>query len=105
MEQQTNTDEFHDSESEDIYDLYNACNGVLHNGLLDIRKLEEYTPKESQALNFSRLREIWAHTASGCSKCDDIVRALNRIRGVLKESAEGSRGEPDYADPTFAESS
>src|ERR1044072_6441403 len=33
--------EFHDSESEDIYDLYNACNGVMFDGFLDVRRLDE----------------------------------------------------------------
>jgi hypothetical protein len=79
------TDQFHNSESEDIYDLYNACNGVVRNGFLDIRKLDELSPEELEVLNLARLREIWAHTTYGCIKCAEIVRTLNTVRGRLRE--------------------
>ena len=78
-------DSFHDSESEDIYDLYNACNGIVRNGLLDIRELDKLSQTESEALNVPRLREIWEHTTSGCCTCKDIVSALNLIRGTLAD--------------------
>jgi hypothetical protein len=81
-------DPYHDSESEDIFDLYNACNGVLRNGLLDKRKLDELSLEERKVLNVARLRAIWAHTAAGCAKCEAIIRTLNRVRGVLSEDAE-----------------
>ena len=77
--------DFHDSEIGDIYDLYNACNGVLRDGLLDISKLEEYGPDDYEVLNVPRLREVWEHTVSGCSRCEDIVMALSRLRGAIKE--------------------
>lgn len=83
LKQQPYANEFHDSEAEDIYDLYNACNGVLHNGLLDISQLEKYSPDESAALNVAKLREIWEHAASGCPECESIIGALSRIRGAI----------------------
>jgi hypothetical protein len=89
MERDEGTDEFHDSES-DVYDLYNACNGVVRDGLLDIRKLDEFTPEEAIALNVPRLREIWKHTASGCTECQRIITTLNTIRETLKEEISES---------------
>ncbi len=86
MDKDKGADEFHDSESEDVvYDLYNACNGVLRDGLLDISKLDEFTPEESKALNVPRLKEIWKHTASGCLECQKIIATLNAIRETLRE--------------------
>ncbi len=84
MKAEPNTDEFHDSDAGDIYDLYNACNGVLHDGLLDIRKLEEYSPKDAEELNVTRLREVWTHAASGCAECKDAVSALSSLREAAK---------------------
>jgi len=43
-------EEFHDSELGDIYDLFNACNGEMVNGLLDVSKLDEYSPEDAEAL-------------------------------------------------------
>jgi hypothetical protein len=82
------TDQFHKSESEDIYDLYNACNGAIRGGLLDISKLDELTPEELEALNVDRLRDIWLHTASGCSKCETIIATLNMVRGLAVDEGE-----------------
>jgi hypothetical protein len=82
--QETRNDAFHDSESEDIYDLYNACDGIVRDGLLDIRELDGLSQEESEALNVARLREIWDHTASGCSTCKNIVETLNSVRGSLR---------------------
>lgn len=90
MSQDCTDDEFHDSESEDIFDLYNACNGILRNDLLDIRKLDELSPEELEAFNVPRLREIWSHTASGCTHCASIVQALNKIRGSLNKTEHPS---------------
>lgn len=91
-------DPFHDSEV-DIYDLYNAVNGVVLNGLLDINQLDEYTPAEAEELNVPRLREIWHHTASGCPRCASIISTLNSIRGSLsaddEESLDGQTRELD----------
>ena len=78
------SDDFHDNELGDIYDLYNACNGVLHNGLLDIRELDQYGPDDYEILNVPRLREVWEHSATGCSKCKDVVTALNNLREAMK---------------------
>jgi hypothetical protein len=87
-------DPFHDSETVDIYDLYNACNGVvLSNGLLDISKLDEFSPEESEALDVPRLREIWHHTKSRCSQCERIISTLNMVRGTLRAGAKDSSGE------------
>ena len=76
-------DDFHDSENGDIYDLFNACNGVLRDGLLDIKTLEQYGPDDYEILNVPRLREVWEHSAT-CSKCKDIVTALSRMREAMK---------------------
>lgn len=73
------TAEFHDSEAGDIYALYNACDGAIVDGLLDVRKLEEYSPEDAQALNVTRLREVWEH-ASVCPVCEGIIHALSRLR-------------------------
>jgi hypothetical protein len=78
-------DPYHDSDREDVYDLYNACNGVLLGGLLDIRKLDELSKEELEALDVARLREIWDHTASGCSRCESIISTLNRARRTLRD--------------------
>jgi len=80
-------EEFHDSELGDIYDLYNACNGAMVNGLLDVSKLDEYSPEDAEALNVPRLREVWQHMASGCSECRSIVHGLSRLRESLAAAA------------------
>lgn len=81
----TGTEQFHDSDV-DIYDLFNACNGVVQSdGLLDIGQLDEYTDEEAAALNVKRLREVWAHTATGCAYCARVVRILRGVRGTLRE--------------------
>lgn len=78
--------QFHDSESEDIYDLYNACNGaVREDGFLDVGKLDELSPEEREVLNVKRLRDIWRHTFSGCPTCAGIIRTLNSIRQIMGE--------------------
>ena len=74
------TAECHDSEAGDIYALYNACDGVMVNGLLDVRKLDEYSPEDAEALNVPRLRQVYEHTRSGCAECERIVRALGQLR-------------------------
>ena len=84
MERELSTAEFHDSDGGDIYALYNAVDGVMVDGLLDVRKLEEYSAEDAEALNVPRLREVWAHTASGCSVCEGIIHALSRLRKSLK---------------------
>lgn len=74
------TAECHDSEAGDIYALFNACDGVIVDGLLDVRKLDEYNVGDAEALNVARLRQVWEHTRSGCSECESIVRALTQLR-------------------------
>ena len=76
--------QYHDSDLGDIYDLYNACNGVMRGGLLDVCKLEELTAQEREVLDVERLREVWEHTATGCPRCAQIVRTLNSARGLLR---------------------
>lgn len=88
VDQEKDADPFHDSESEDIYDLYNACNGIVLDGLLDKGQLDEYSPDDAEALNVPRLREIWDHTALRCLRCAEIVRTLNEIRETLRDEAE-----------------
>lgn len=88
MAKQTENNQFHNSEGGDIFDLYNACDGQLRNGLLDIRQLDEFSQEERAELNVSRLREIWSHTASGCSQCQEIVQNLNSVRGILSLEVE-----------------
>lgn len=92
--------QFHDSDSaEDVYDLYNACNGIVINGLLDISKLDELSPEEAEVLNLRRLREVWAHTASGCARCQVIIKTLNLVRGKLREgAAESTEEQPERVD-------
>ncbi len=103
-EEETDNDSFHDSEDEDIYDLYNACNGIVReNGLLDIRELDELSQEDAEALNVARLNEIWAHTAAGCPTCDGIVRMLNSVRGALKANVEDEE-KIDALDPNLIDS-
>jgi len=68
-----------------VYDLYNACNGVLHEGVLDIRKLDEISEEEREILDVSRLKKVWVHVAGGCAKCARIIYTLNFARQVLRE--------------------
>jgi hypothetical protein len=75
-------DWFHDSES-DIFTLFNACDGAMHDGFLDIRKLDELSKEEREVLDCDRLREVWQHTTSGCKTCAGIVRTLNSVRGMF----------------------
>jgi hypothetical protein len=79
--------QYHDSELGDIYDLYNACNGIMSGELLDVRKLEELSAKEREVLDVERLREVWEHTSTGCSTCAAIIRTLNIARGRLRGEA------------------
>jgi hypothetical protein len=83
-------EEFHDSESsEDIFDLFNATNGILRqDGLLDISQLDVYDEREAEELNVPRLREIWRHTATGCTRCAEIVSMLGAIRVSLREEED-----------------
>ncbi|MDQ5839363.1 MAG: hypothetical protein M3379_21515 [Acidobacteriota bacterium] len=100
MDQERGLDHFHDSELGDVYDLYNACNGALRDGLLDVRKLDELTPGERAVLDVARLREVWAHTSTGCGTCQIIIQTLNAARGTMRSHADGSpRSEPRPAPP------
>lgn len=83
------TDSFHNNdESEDIYDLYNAVNGIVRDGLLDINELSKLSQQESAALNVPKLKEIWQHTASGCARCANIIEILNLARQTLAQELE-----------------
>src|SRR5436853_194184 len=104
-EEEIRNHSFHDSESEDIYDLYNACNGLVRDdGLLDVRELDEFSQEEAEALNVVRLKEIWAHTASGCPACQEIVQILNSVRGTLGAEAEGRIGQIEGMDANVIDS-
>lgn len=86
--------QFHNSESEDIYTLYNACDGAVRDdGFLDITKLNDLSKEELEILNLKRLQEIWRHTISGCPTCKGIVRRLNTVRGMLGEEELESLGD------------
>jgi hypothetical protein len=89
---ETLIEQFHDSESEDIYDLYNACDGAVRDGFLDIRKLDELSTEELDVLNLERLWEIWRHTTSGCPTCLGIVSTLNSVRGALSDDDQFDLG-------------
>jgi hypothetical protein len=92
---ENDTAHFHDSESGDIYDLFNACNGIVREGLLDVEQLNNYTPAEAEELNISRLREIWEHTKTGCLHCRDIVKALRMLRRTVSNVADDIRSHDD----------
>jgi len=103
--EETCNNSFHDSESEDIYDLYNACNGIVRDdGLLDIRELDALSQEEAEALNVVRLKEIWAHTSTGCSTCQEIVQILNSVRGTLRADTEDSFGQIKGVDTNVIDS-
>ncbi len=87
MRREETTEQFHNSELGDVYDLYNACNGAMAGDLLDVRKLDELSMEERKVLNVPRLREVWAHTASGCPKCKQIVTTLNISRAAMRATA------------------
>jgi hypothetical protein len=87
--------QFHDSDSEeDVYDLFNACNGILVDGFLDGNMLDELSLEEKEALNVPRLRKIWDHTRTGCPHCAAIVETLTLIRGTLRERGAESDERP-----------
>lgn len=96
MAQEKDHDPFHDSEL-DVFDLFNACDGRMKKGLLDIGVLDQFSEEDAAALNVVRLKEIWTHTATGCPKCAYIIRTLNIIRGTLKEDTEELRQEQGIA--------
>ena len=89
MERVQETEQFHNSES-DIFDLFNACDGVLDaNGLLDVERLNRYSPDQAEELNVPRLRVIWEHTATGCARCAEIIESLQSLRKALREYSAG----------------
>ena len=92
--------QFHDSDSdEDVYDLFNACNGIMADGFLDVTRLDELSPEEKEVLNVPRLREIWAHTRTGCGHCATVIRTLNVLRATLRErAAESAKERPALVD-------
>jgi hypothetical protein len=56
-------------------------------GLLDITRLDELSLAEQEEFDVARLREVWAHTATGCEQCAAIIGILNLVRGSGRESA------------------
>jgi len=83
-------EQFHDSDLGDIYDLYNACNGAMLGGLLDVRMLDELSAAEREVLDVERLNKVWEHTATGCATCARIVRTLNKARGALRAGRQNA---------------
>lgn len=83
--------QFHDSDSkEDVYDLFNACNGILIDGFLDGSRLDELSPEEKDVLDVPRLKEILAHTRD-CEHCAAIIEKLTQLRGTLREKLAESK--------------
>jgi len=81
------TDFFHETEPDAVYDLYNACNGVLReDGMLEVSKLNELSKEEEAFLNVPRLRELWVHIFGGCTRCETIIQRLNMMRAELKKT-------------------
>lgn len=90
-------DPFHAVETELVIALYIAVDGAVRaDGLLDVDKLDEYSPKDAEALNVQRLREFWHHTES-CTRCELIIGTLNMVRGTLSEGAEDFDEQPRMA--------
>jgi hypothetical protein len=86
---QNETDEFHDSDSDvDVFDLYNACNGIIRGDFLDVRELDKYNPEDAKALNVPRLKVIWEHTTTGCLQCREIIEALHVVRRAARDVAD-----------------
>ena len=85
---------FHDRESDDVYDLYNACSGTMHNGKLDVRKLDDLSREEKEMLNVPKLKELWHHIDSGCSRCETIIQTLNSARRALALRSGIAREKP-----------
>lgn len=71
------------SESEELYDLYNACNGEI-----DSRKPDNLSDKDAQILDAPKLRELWLHIASQCDQCEAIIDTLNWARRALQQAFE-----------------
>lgn len=91
MERVDDAEHFHDSEL-DVYDLYNACDGVLNSdGLLDVEQLKHYSPDEAEELNVAWLQAVWEHTATGCRRCAEIIESLQTLREALRERAAKGR--------------
>lgn len=84
--------QFHDSEL-DIYDLFNVCNGIVREGFLDVKQLDNYTAAEAKELNIDRLREIWKHTKTGCPDCRKVVEALQQLRRTVGHVADEIRSQ------------
>jgi hypothetical protein len=97
MTQENNEKDAHDTEYDDVYDLYNACNGELHEGVLDIRKLDELSEEEREILDVSRLKKAWVHV-TGCGKCARIIHTLNFARQVLRERS--GKPPPNHTEST-----
>ena len=74
--------------SDELFDLYNACNGALYNGVLDTRKLNELSEQEIELLDLPRLKELGNHVTSGCAECRAVIDTLNFARSMLGENAE-----------------
>ncbi|HEX5731595.1 MAG TPA: hypothetical protein VF131_02080 [Blastocatellia bacterium] len=93
--------EFHkgDSEPDELYDLYNICNGRLYEGRLDLRRLDELSRQEEKIFDVAKLRRLGAHLVAGCARCEAIIKTLNAARLALSRSAADSyREQPQVLD-------
>jgi len=100
--QKERNDEFHDSDSGvDIFALYNACNGIIRRGFLDVSELDKYSPADAKALDVPRLKKTWEHTLTGCSQCREIIEALHGIREEVREVVDSA--EPKDQSDTWCE--
>ena len=77
--------------------LYNACNGMMQEGLLDIRKLDELSPEELEVFDVAQLRAAWRHIAAGCAQCEGIIQTLNIAREMLRADVDKPSKEPGLA--------
>lgn len=93
MNKETGASNYHNSEVGDVYDLYNACNGVMLDGLLDARKLDELSGEEAEVFDVERLREVWTH-ATDCTDCKKIIQTLNSARRLSREDNNEPAPEP-----------
>ncbi len=48
------------------------------------KDLAELSPKEINALDVARFREVCVNTASGCQTYNNIIRTVNTIREMLR---------------------
>jgi hypothetical protein len=75
----TEENQYHDNESTNVIDLFNAVHGAFQNGQLDVNRLDTLSEEEKQDLDIQRLKDIWSHVKAGCSRCQTIITELSLI--------------------------